>query len=102
MHKGGQLNNLNAQKRGAFLRALTLELAQNPEQLRKAVRKLLEHAANGEPWAITTLADRLDGKPISGMATINLDASTEGNVEHFNQALEDLMETLEKKLDKCL
>ena len=98
MHKGGQPNNTNALKRGAFLRALTLELAQNPEQLRKAIRKLLEHAANGEPWAINTVADRLDGKPITGMATINLDTSTEGNVEYFNQALEDLLETLEKKL----
>jgi hypothetical protein len=98
MHKGGQPYNSNAQKRGAFLRALTLELAQNPEQLRKAVRKLLEHAANGEPWAITTVADRLDGKPISGMATINLDASTDSSTEYFNQALEDLLSMLEKKL----
>ena len=98
MHRGGQPNNLNAQRRGAFLRALSLELTQNPEQLRKAIRKLLEHAANGEPWAITTLADRLDGKPISGMATINLDTTTDSNEEHFNQALESLLETLEKKL----
>lgn len=98
MRKGGQPNNTNAVKRGAFLRALTLELAQNPEQLRKAVRKLLEHAANGEPWAINTVADRLDGKPITGMATINLDKSTDSNMEYFNQALEDLLSTLEKKL----
>jgi len=32
------------------------------------------------------------------MATINLDTSTDGNVEHYNQALDDLLETLEKKL----
>ena len=98
MHRGGQPNNLNAQRRGAFLRALTLELTQNPEQLRKAIKKLLEHAANGEPWAINTVADRLDGKPISGMATINLDTSTDSNEEYFNQALEGLLQTLEKKL----
>ena len=98
MHKGGQPNNTNAQKRGAFLRELTKELTQNPEQLRKAIRKLLEHAANGEPWAINTVADRLDGKPISGMATINLDTSTDSNEEYFNQALEGLLQTLEKKL----
>ena len=98
MNRGGQPNNLNAQRRGAFLRELTKEITQNPEQLRKAIRKLLEHAANGEPWAINTVADRLDGKPISGMATINLDTSTDGNVEHFNQALEGLLEALEKKL----
>lgn len=98
MHKGGQPNNTNALKRGAFLRALTLELTQSPEQLRKAVRKLLEHAANGEPWAIQMLADRLDGKPISGMATINLDTSSDSNEEYYNQALNDLLETLEKEL----
>lgn len=98
MHKGGQPNNTNALKRGAFLRALTLELAQNPEQLRKAIKKLLEQASKGEPWAIQMLADRLDGKPISGMATINLDTSTDSNEEYYNQALDDLLETLEKKL----
>lgn len=98
MHRGGQPNNLNAQRRGAFLRALTLELAQNPEQLRKAIKKLLEQASKGEPWAIQMLADRLDGKPISGMATINLDTSTDSNEEYYNQALDDLLETLEKKL----
>ena len=98
MHRGGQPNNLNAQRRGAFLRALTLELAQNPEQLRKAIKKLLEQASKGEPWAIQMLADRLDGKPISGMATINLDTSTDSTEEYYNQALDDLLETLEKKL----
>jgi hypothetical protein len=31
-------------------------------RLRKAAEKLLDKAAEGEPWAIKEIADRLDGK----------------------------------------
>ena len=97
MHKGGQPNNTNAQKRGAFLRELTKELSQSPEQLRKAIKKLLEHASKGEPWAIQMLADRLDGKPISGKLIADSgDANDEAN-QYVDRALEELMETIEKK-----
>ena len=97
MHKGGQPNNTNAQKRGAFLRELSKELIQNPEQLRKAIKKLLEQASKGEPWAIQMLADRLDGKPISGKL---IDDSNEVSVEatqYVNKAFKELMETIERK-----
>lgn len=94
---GGQPNNSNAQKRGAFLRALNLELAQNPEQLRKVIKKLLESAMNGEAWAITTLADRLDGKPITGRYIGETENEDSTATNHFNVALEDLMATIEKK-----
>ena len=97
MYKGGQPNNTNAQKRGAFLRELNKELTQSPEQLRKAIRKLLERASKGEPWAIQMLADRLDGKPISGkLIAESGDADDEG-MEHVNRAMEELLETMKKK-----
>ena len=98
MHKGGQPNNTNAQKRGAFLRELTKELTQNPEQLRKAIRKLLEQASKGEPWAIQMLADRLDGKPTSGkLAKESKDADDE-DTQHVNRAMDELLEAIQKKL----
>ena len=99
MYKGGQPNNTNAQKRGAFLRELNKELIQSPEQLRKAIRKLLEQASKGEPWAIQMLADRLDGKPISGkLISDSGDADDETN-QHVNRAMEELFETIQKKFD---
>lgn len=98
MHKGGQPNNTNALKRGAFLRALTLELTQNPEQLRKVVKRLIESATKGEAWAITTLADRLDGKPITGRFIGDVENDSSAEMHYFNLALEDLIATLEKKL----
>lgn len=102
MLKGGQPNNTNAQKRGAFLRELNKELTQSPEQLRKAIKKLLEQASKGEPWAIQMLADRLDGKPISGKLVADSgDANDELN-QHYNRALEELMETIEKKFGQAL
>ena len=97
MHKGGQPNNTNAQKRGAFLRELNKELTQNPEQLRKAIKKLLEQASKGETWAIHMLADRLDGKPISGKLIADSGDSDYEATQHVNRALEELMETIEKK-----
>jgi len=96
MHKGGQPNNTNAQKRGAFLRELNKELTQSPEQLRKAIRKLLEQASKGEPWAIQMLADRLDGKPISGKLIDDSEGSNDEVNQHFEKAFEELMETIKK------
>ena len=97
MHKGGQPNNTNAQKRGAFLRELNKELTQSPEQLRKAIKKLLEQASKGEPWAIQMLADRLDGKPISGKMTEDSGHADDELTQYVNKALQELMETVEKK-----
>jgi hypothetical protein len=97
MHKGGQPNNTNAQKRGAFLRELTKELTQNPEQLRKAIKKLLEQASRGESWAIQMLADRLDGKPISGKLVADSEDVDDEATQHFNRAMEELFETIQKK-----
>lgn len=47
-----------------FLDALRRAIKQDDaERLRNAAEKLLDAAADGEPWAIQHLADRLDGKP---------------------------------------
>jgi hypothetical protein len=97
MYKGGQQNNTNAQKRGAFLRELTKELTQSPEQLRKAIKKLLEQASKGEPWAIQMLADRLDGKPIAGKLIADAGDADDEGMQHVNRAMEELLETMKKK-----
>lgn len=97
MYKGGQPSNTNAQKRGAFLRELTKELTQSPEALRKAIRKLLEQASKGEPWAIQMLADRLDGKPISGKLIADAGDAEDEGMQHVNKAMEELLETMKKK-----
>ena len=47
-----------------FLTALERAVIQDDSvKLRAAAEKLLDRAAEGEPWAIAMLADRLDGKP---------------------------------------
>ena len=47
-----------------FLAALERAVAQDDgKKLRDAAESLLKSAADGEPWAIQQLADRLDGKP---------------------------------------
>jgi len=97
MYKGGQPYNTNAQKRGAFLRELNKELTQSPEQLRKAIRKLLEQASKGEPWAIQMLADRLDGKPISGKLVADAEDTNDESTQYVNRAMEEFFETIKKK-----
>jgi hypothetical protein len=44
-------------------------------RVRKAVEKLLDLAAEGEPWAIKELADRLDGKPVQQTVLENSDGT---------------------------
>lgn len=47
-----------------FLAALNRAIAQDDGvKLRRCADNLLEKAAEGEPWAVQMLADRLDGKP---------------------------------------
>jgi hypothetical protein len=61
---GAPAGNQNAAKENRrWSSALNRAIAQDDgERLRKAAESLLDNAANGEPWAIKELADRLDGK----------------------------------------
>ena len=55
--------NSLGEKGRLFDQALRRAIAQDSGvKLRAAADKLLDCAANGEAWAINTLADRLDGK----------------------------------------
>jgi Flp pilus assembly protein TadG len=55
--------NTLAAKSKLFDGALRRAIAQDDaDRLRKAAESLLNEAANGKPWAISLLADRLDGK----------------------------------------
>jgi hypothetical protein len=62
---GAPLGNQNAVKENRrWASALNRAIAQDDgERLRKAAEKLLDAAADGEPWAVKEIADRLDGKP---------------------------------------
>lgn len=64
MAGGAPVGNQNATKNRPFWESVTRAIAQEDgKRLREAAEKLLTEAANGEPWAIGMLADRLDGKP---------------------------------------
>lgn len=55
--------NTHGSKGRLFDGALRRAIAQDDgKRLRAAAEQLLNAAAEGEPWAINTLADRLDGK----------------------------------------
>lgn len=58
-----QPGNRHGSKSRRFLGALRRANAQDGgARLARAIEKLLEAAAAGEPWAVRLLADRLDGK----------------------------------------
>lgn len=62
---GAPIGNQNALKNKPWRDALDRALAQDDgKRLRDAAEKLLSAAANGEPWAVKEIADRLDGKPM--------------------------------------
>ena len=62
--RGAPIGNSNAQKGKVWSDALRRAVASDQgARVLKAAHRLLDDAANGEPWAIKELADRLDGKP---------------------------------------
>ena len=60
---GAPAGNSNAAKTNRLLTsALKRELTQNPDDVVLIARKLIESAKAGEPWAMTLIHDRVDGK----------------------------------------
>ena len=68
--KPGESGNPAGSGQKPFLSALKRAIAQDDsKRLRESAEQLLTLAAQGEPWAVNMLADRLDGKvsqPIAG------------------------------------
>ena len=61
---GAPIGNTNAYKGKLWNDALRRAVASDQgARVLRAAQRLLDEAANGEPWAIRELADRLDGKP---------------------------------------
>jgi hypothetical protein len=52
-------------------------VTQTPERLRKVAEVVVSCAEKGEPWAVTELANRLDGKP---MQQVTMEASFTGKL----------------------
>ena len=76
MPGGAPIGNQNGAKGRLWNDALRMAIAQDDRvRVRKAVEKLLDLAAEGEPWAIKELADRLDGKPVQQTVLENSDGS---------------------------
>ena len=76
MAGGAPIGNQNAAKGRLWNDSLRMAIAQDDRvRVRKAVEKLLDLAAEGEPWAIKELADRLDGKPVQQTVLENSDGT---------------------------
>ena len=80
----GQSGNPNGAplKSKRFHTALDRAIEQDDaKRLRAAAEKLLDLAAQGEPWATQMLADRLDGKPAQAV-TLSGDADQPLKIVH--------------------
>lgn len=65
---GGQANNNGAHKGKLWNDALRKAIVQDDgKRVNAAAEKLLDLAAEGTPWAVKELADRLDGKSLQGI-----------------------------------
>ena len=58
----GNKNGTKVQRLWADM--LRRKVAQDPEQLERIAITVLKAAEEGEPWAVTEVANRLDGKPV--------------------------------------
>lgn len=62
---GAPKGNQNAAKsERLWASMIRRKVAQDPNKLEAAALKVLNAAADGEPWAITELRNTLDGKPV--------------------------------------
>lgn len=60
---GAPAGNTNSRQSNRMLTAaLKRELTQNPKDVLAIARKLIKCAKEGEPWAMTLIHDRVDGK----------------------------------------
>ena len=76
MGVGAPIGNRNAAKGREFYDMLRRVMAQDDwRRLRAAAEKLADAAAAGEPWAISEVANRLDGKP-KVQTEVTVDGST--------------------------
>lgn len=62
--RGAPVGNTNGAKGRMWLDALSRRIAQRPKDLEDIANAVIEAAKAGEPWAITELGNRLDGKPM--------------------------------------
>ena len=78
---GAPIGNSNAHKGKTWNDALRRAIASDQgARVLKAAHRLLDDAANGEPWAIKELADRLDGKPRQESI---IESNVENTPQHF-------------------
>lgn len=83
--KGQSGNPEGRQPNKPFLDALNRAIKQeDSKRVRQAAEKVLDAAANGEPWAITFLADRTDGKPNQTVAA-QVDHSLTVEIRRFGK-----------------
>lgn len=87
--KSGQSGNPTGAKREPkrFMAAIERAIAQDDgERIRKCAETLLDMAADGVPWAVQMLADRLDGRT-NQTVEIGVSATFESTVSDFTAFL---------------
>ena len=91
----GQSGNPEGRKPNKpFLDALQRAIAQeDAKRIRDAAEKLLTAAANGEPWALQMLADRLDGKPKQQVDVGNADGEAFQTITRIELVAPDVIGT---------
>lgn len=71
---GAPKGNNNYKKGAVFNDALRRAIAQDDgKRIRDAAEKLLDLAAEGTPWAVRELADRIDGKAMQAVSLTGAD-----------------------------
>lgn len=79
---GAPIGNQNALKSRVFSDALRRAIAQDDgARIRKAAEKMLDLAAEGDPWACKELFDRLEGKAAQAVTVSGDDEG--GPIKHI-------------------
>lgn len=70
-NRGAPLGNQNAVKGKLFYDKLRKVLTQQPERLDRVIERLISAAEAGEAWAIREVIDRIDGKAIQSVESLD-------------------------------
>jgi uncharacterized lipoprotein YmbA len=90
--RGAPLGNKNASHAKPFLNALERAIAQeDAKRLRAAAEKLLDMAAEGVPWALEFLVERLDGRVAQSVSISGEVAHTVRSVSETDSLLEGVL-----------
>jgi len=97
------MGNKNQSRRKPFYDMLDRKIKQDPKKLERIVLKLLDAAEDGESFALSMVADRLDGKAVQIQEISGVDGNAieiEGASAFANELMAELLRNRQERAEE--